>query len=79
MGVKMDKLCVFVWTQNGGICKTGCDMGMKIKMTQNVCEWGVSLQSVQQQYLHNFKSTKIVLNGGFRAIPFKYIGEGGGG
>ena len=40
-GSKMEKLCGIVWTQNGGeICKSGCDMGIKLKMTQNVCGMG---------------------------------------
>ncbi len=37
-GSKIERLCGIVWTQNGGdICKTGCDMGSGIKITQNVC------------------------------------------
>ncbi len=43
-GSKMEKLCGIVWTQNGGeICKSVCDMGIKIKMTQNVCGMGCFL------------------------------------
>ncbi len=54
-GSKMEKLCGIVWTQSGGeICKSGCDMGIKIKMTQNVCGMGCFLTKkahVWQQYL----------------------------
>ncbi len=46
-GLKMEKLCGNVWTQNGGeICKSGCDMAIKIKMTQNVCGMGSYLTKV---------------------------------
>ena len=51
----MGKLCGIMWTQNDGeICKSGCDMGIKIKMRQNVCEMGcfhTKKVHVQQQYL----------------------------
>ncbi len=51
-GVKNGKI---VWTQNGGeIRMSGCDMGIKIKMTQNVCGMGCFLTKkahVRQQYL----------------------------
>ena len=40
-GSKIEKWCGIVWTQNGGkICMTECDMGVKFKMTQNVCGMG---------------------------------------
>ncbi len=40
-GSKMEKLCGIVWTQNGGeICKSGCGMGIKTKVTLNVCGMG---------------------------------------
>ncbi len=40
-GSKIEKWCGIVWTQNGGkICKTERDMGVKIKVTQNVCGMG---------------------------------------
>ncbi len=58
MGVEMEKkMCgiVSTWTQNGGeICKRGCDMSIKIKMTQNVCGMGCFLSKKtngRQQYL----------------------------
>ena len=51
----MEKLCEIVWTQNGGkICKSRCDMGMKIQMTQNVCVMGcfhTKKVHVRQQYV----------------------------
>ncbi len=66
-GSKGEKLCGSVWTQHGGgILKNGCDMGIKIKMTQNVCGMGCFLTKkahVWQQLLH--KSTRMVWNGGF--------------
>ncbi len=43
-GQKMEKLCGIVWTQNGGdFCKSGCDMGIKVIMAQNVCGMGCFL------------------------------------
>ena len=56
-GSKGEKLCGSVWTQHGGgILKNGCDMGIKIKMTQNVCGMECFLTKkahVRQQYLQN--------------------------
>ncbi len=54
-GSKMEKLCGIVWIQNGGEnCKSGCNMGIKIKMTQNLCGMGCFLSRKAygwQQYL----------------------------
>ena len=64
----MEKLCGIVWTQNGGeICKSGCDMGMKIKMTQNVC--GMTKKAhVRQQYLQ--KVLEVCGMGALSVTPF---------
>ncbi len=51
----MEKLCGTVRTQNGAeIYKSGCDMGRKIKMTQNMCGMGCIYTKkvhIRQQYL----------------------------
>ncbi len=71
-GSKKEKLCGIVWTQNGGeICKSGCDMGIKIKMTQNVCGMGCFLTTqahVWPQYLQ--KVLELCGKGALPVIPF---------
>ncbi len=73
-GSKMEKVCGIVWTQNGGeICRSGCEMGIEITMTQNACGMVRFLTKeahVQQQ------STRIVWNGGFisNSINIKVCG-----
>ncbi len=65
-------MCGIVWTQNGGeICKSRCDMGIKIKMTQNVCGMGCFLPKkahVRQKYLQ--KVLELCVMGAFSVTPF---------
>ena len=71
-GSKMENLCGIVWTQNGGeICKSGCDMGIKIKMTQNVCGMGCFLTKkahVPQRYFQ--KVLELCGMGALSVTPF---------
>ncbi len=77
--LKMEKLCGIVWTQNGGeICKSGCDMGIKIKVTQNVCGMGCFPSKkghVRQQYLQ--KVLALCGMGALLVTPFteKFVGS----
>ncbi len=52
-GLKIEKWCGIVWI-GGKICITECDVGVEIKMTQNVCGMGGFLPQkacVLRQYL----------------------------
>ncbi len=66
-GSEIEKWCGIVWTQNGGkISKTECDMGVKIKMTQKVCEMG-GFSCTKSLFSATIfaKRTRNVWNGGF--------------
>ena len=71
-GSKIEKWCGIVWTQNGGkICMTECDMGVKFKMTQNVCGMGgILAKKADVLRLYLLKVLEMCGMGAFSVTPF---------
>ena len=68
-GLKIEKWCGIVWI-GGKICITECDVGVEIKMTQNVCGMGGFLPQkacVLRQYL--LKVLEMCGMGAFSVTP----------